>query len=247
MSAGTDTGISSTDNTTNDTTPDFTLSCVTGSTVTLTSSLDGVIGSGACVAGTVTITSSTLSEGVHTNINASQADIAGNVSAVSGDIVVTIDTTVPSAPAITSVDGDVTLPYTTLDTTPDVVVTTSVGDTATITAWTCSPTPAVSTSVTCTPSSALSPGANSVNVILTDSAGNSSSATVLPFTINSPDTTAPTISTVTPITTPTTDTTPDYTFTTNEAGTITYGGSCTSVTTSAIVGNNTITLSTLTP
>ena len=56
------------------------------------------------------------------------------------------------------------------------------------------------------------------------------------------DTTAPVIAEVTAVTTPTTDTTPDYTFSSDEAGTITYGGSCSSSTTSAISGNNTITL-----
>ena len=50
---------------------------------------------------------------------------------------------------------------------------------------------------------------------------------------------------VTAITTPTSDTTPDYTFSSTESGTITYGGSCSSSTTSAISGNNTITLSSL--
>jgi len=50
---------------------------------------------------------------------------------------------------------------------------------------------------------------------------------------------------VTAITTPTTDTTPDYTFSSTESGTITYGGSCSSSTTSATTGNNTITLNTL--
>ena len=50
---------------------------------------------------------------------------------------------------------------------------------------------------------------------------------------------------VTAITTPTTDTTPDYTFSSTESGTLTYGGSCSSSTTSAISGNNTITLSSL--
>lgn len=60
------------------------------------------------------------------------------------------------------------------------------------------------------------------------------------------DTTVPTISEVTPITTPTNDTTPDYTFTTDEAGTITYAGGCSSATTTATAGNNTITLNTLT-
>ena len=56
------------------------------------------------------------------------------------------------------------------------------------------------------------------------------------------DTTAATLAEVTAVTTPTTDSTPDYTFSSDEAGTITYGGSCSSSTTSAISGNNTITL-----
>jgi uncharacterized delta-60 repeat protein len=59
------------------------------------------------------------------------------------------------------------------------------------------------------------------------------------------DTTPPTISQVTPVTTPSNDTTPSYTFTTNEAGTITYGGSCSSATTTATVGSNTVTFNTL--
>ena len=54
------------------------------------------------------------------------------------------------------------------------------------------------------------------------------------------DTTAPTIAEVTAVTTPTNDTTPNYTFSSDEAGTITYGGSCSSSTTSATTGDNTI-------
>jgi len=61
----------------------------------------------------------------------------------------------------------------------------------------------------------------------------------------SDDDTAPTLSEKTPVTTPTTDTTPDYTFNTDEAGTITYGGSCSSSTTDAVVGDNTITFNEL--
>ena len=59
------------------------------------------------------------------------------------------------------------------------------------------------------------------------------------------DTTAPVIAGVTAVTTPTIDSTPNCTFSSDEAGTITYGGSCSSVTTSAPIGNNTITLSSL--
>jgi len=61
----------------------------------------------------------------------------------------------------------------------------------------------------------------------------------------STDTTPPVIAEVTPITTPTSNSTPDYTFSSTEAGTITYGGSCSSSITTAISGNNTITMATL--
>ena len=50
---------------------------------------------------------------------------------------------------------------------------------------------------------------------------------------------------VTPVATPSLDNTPNYTFSSTKAGTITYGGSCSSSTTIAIAGNNTITLNTL--
>ena len=69
-----------------------------------------------------------------------------------------------------------------------------------------------------------------------------SSLTITSFTV---DTTAPTIEEVTAVTTPTHDFTPDYTFSSTEAGTITYGGSCSSSDTSATTDNNTITLASL--
>jgi len=52
---------------------------------------------------------------------------------------------------------------------------------------------------------------------------------------------APVIAEVYPVTTPTSDPSPNYTFSSTKAGTITYGGSCSSGTTSATSGNNTIT------
>ena len=57
--------------------------------------------------------------------------------------------------------------------------------------------------------------------------------------------TKPNISEVTPVATPTNDSTPDYTFSSTKPGTITYGGPCSSSTTIAVAGNNTITLDTL--
>ena len=58
-------------------------------------------------------------------------------------------------------------------------------------------------------------------------------------------TTALIIETVTAVRTPNIDTTPNYTFSSSKAGTITYGGSCSSSTTIAISGNNTITFNAL--
>ena len=57
--------------------------------------------------------------------------------------------------------------------------------------------------------------------------------------------TTPFIDQVTPVTSPTSDSTPDYTFASTATGSITYGGSCSSSTTSASPGNNTITFNTL--
>ena len=59
------------------------------------------------------------------------------------------------------------------------------------------------------------------------------------------DTTAPVIAEVYPVTTPTSDPSPNYTFSSTKAGTITYRGSCSSGTTSATSGNNTITFTSL--
>ena len=90
-------------------------------------------------------------------------------------------------------------------------------------------------------------------IILTSSDGTSwTSYTTDGMTLNdaiykksSYDTTAPVIAEVTSVTTPTNDNTPNYTFSSDEAGTITYGGSCSSSTKSATTGNNTITLNSL--
>ena len=79
-------------------------------------------------------------------------------------------------------------------------------------------------------------------ITVTDSEGNVSSYfTITSFTVVIP----PIIAEVTAVISPTIDTTPNYTFSSSKGGTITYGGSCSSSTTIAIVGNNTITLNTL--
>ena len=79
-------------------------------------------------------------------------------------------------------------------------------------------------------------------ITVTNSTGKiSSSHTITSFTVVIP----PILSEVTPVITPTIDTTPNYTFSSSKAGTITYGGPCSSSTTMAVAGNNTITLNAL--
>jgi hypothetical protein len=106
------------------------------------------------------------------------------------------------------------------------------------------------TTFSLTPSNYLSQGTTYKTKITTgvrDLAGNilaSTYTTSSGFTTVS-DTTAPALFQVTAVTTPTNDTTPNYTFSSSEAGTITYGGSCSSSTTSASAGNNTVTFNAL--
>ena len=58
------------------------------------------------------------------------------------------------------------------------------------------------------------------------------------------DTTAPVIAESTAITTPTSDTTPEYIFSSDEEGTVTYAGGCSSTITDASSGSNTISFTT---
>lgn len=104
LTVGTDTGDSSADNSTSIATPQFTVSCVNGSTVRIFRAGSTLLGSGACSSGTVTITSSTLAEGSHA-ITARQLDAVGNTSSASAGLNITIDTT---APTISSVSSDKT-------------------------------------------------------------------------------------------------------------------------------------------
>ncbi|MFA7171618.1 MAG: right-handed parallel beta-helix repeat-containing protein, partial [Candidatus Paceibacterota bacterium] len=85
--------------------------------------------------------------------------------------------------------------------------------------------------------SALADGALTLSVTLTDKAGNVGSVetdTILK------DTAAPILSEVVPVATPGNNPTPTYIFNSDEAGTITYGGDCSSATTSAMKGDNSI-------
>lgn len=95
LAAISDSGVSSTDQITNVTTPLFNGLAEINSTVILYDT-DGttVLGTGVAAGGIWTITSSTLTAGVHT-ITAKSIDAAGNISLASDGLLVTIDHTSP--------------------------------------------------------------------------------------------------------------------------------------------------------
>ena len=167
---------------------------------------------------------------ISTNTNSLSLGIT-LIATSSGDT----DTTAPAIEQVTAIASP------TSDSTPN--YTFSTDETGTITyGGSCSSgiTSATSGNNTITLVSLSDGTYSNCTIIVTDSAGNvSNTLSITSFTV---DTTAPTVAQVTTVTTPTNDTTPNYTFSTNEAGTITYGGSCSSGTTSATSGNNTITL-----
>ncbi len=98
LNAASDSGTSNTDNLTNDTTPTFDGTAEAASTVTISSSIAGTLGTTVAAGGVWSFTSGLLADGVH-NITATATDAAGNVSAASSALPVTIDATVPSAPS----------------------------------------------------------------------------------------------------------------------------------------------------
>ncbi|MGB1220016.1 MAG: Ig-like domain-containing protein, partial [Alcanivoracaceae bacterium] len=100
MTDATDTGDSNSDDITSDQTPTFTGTAEPNSTVTLTSDVDGTIGSAtADNAGNWTITASTLVAGDH-DISVTAEDAVGNTSSTSSALTITVDT---AAPGVTSV------------------------------------------------------------------------------------------------------------------------------------------------
>ncbi|WP_198781880.1 Ig-like domain-containing protein [Shewanella putrefaciens] len=95
LAMASDSGISSTDNVTNDTTPTLTGSAEANSTVTLTS-IDGVLGTTtADGAGNWSFTPLLTSNSVH-NITATATDAAGNTGVASAALALTLDTQIPS-------------------------------------------------------------------------------------------------------------------------------------------------------
>ena len=106
--AASDSGVSNTDNITNVVRPTFSGTGENGATVTLR---DGItlIGTGMVTGGAWSITAITaLTKGANA-VSATQTDAAGNISAPSAALNVTVDTTAPAVMAVTASPSDAVL------------------------------------------------------------------------------------------------------------------------------------------
>ena len=214
---------------TNDSTPDYTFSSDEAGTITYGGSCSSSTTS--AIDGNNTITLVSLNEGTYSDCTITVTDEAGNISITLTITSFIVDTTVPVISGST-----ITTP--TNDSTPNYTFSSDEAGTITYGGSCSSANKSAISGNNIITLNSLSDGTYSnCTITVTDSAGNSVTLNITSFTVAIP----PTIEEVTFVTTPTNDSTPDYTFSSDEAGTITYGGSCSSTTTSAIDGNNTIT------
>ena len=184
LATASDTGSSSTDNLTANTTPVITGTAEAGATVTLYDT-DGttVLGTATATGGNWSITSNTLAPGAHT-LTAKATDAAGNTGPASSPLTVTIDTAAPPAPSVAvlaagSDSGASATDNITSVTTPVLTGTAEAG--ATVTLYDTDGTTVLGTatatggnwSIT---SNTLAPGAHTLTTKARDAAGNVSSA-----------------------------------------------------------------------
>ncbi|WP_027330129.1 tandem-95 repeat protein [Marinimicrobium agarilyticum] len=136
LNAASDTGNSSTDNLTSETTPALSGTAEANSTVVITSDQDGTVASTtADGSGNWTATASTLTEAAHA-LTATAEDSAGNQSSPSGALTVTVDTSTstPSAPDLSAASdsGTSSTDNLTADTTPTLAGTAEANSTVQI-------------------------------------------------------------------------------------------------------------------
>ncbi|MGO3785800.1 MAG: tandem-95 repeat protein [Pseudoalteromonas prydzensis] len=206
LNAAADSGLSTTDNITNDTTPTFSGTAESGSTVSLYSDQVGagatVIGSGIATDGNWQITTSTLTAGLDHAISAKATDSANNVSSSSSALTVTIDTTAPSAPSAADLtaasdSGSSSTDNITNNTTPTFTGTGTTGDTITLIS---SVDGSIGSTVvsggvwSITVGSAMTSGSHTIVARATDSAGNITNGTSTTITIDT-NVSAPSITT----------------------------------------------------
>ncbi|MCJ2014455.1 Ig-like domain-containing protein, partial [Methylobacterium sp. J-076] len=188
---------------TNDTTPVLTGTAEAGATVTV---FNGATAIGTAVAGTngtFTLTPTTaLGEGANT-LTVTATDVAGNTSAASAGVNLTIDTHAPNVPTLTGQNGPVGTATPTLTGTADAGTTVTVYDNGAPIGTAIAGT---NGTFTLTPTTALGEGANSLTVTATDAAGNVSAASAgVNLTV---DTMAPGTPSLTGLPVATHDTTP---------------------------------------
>ena len=192
---------------------------------------DGTFGS---LSVTYSLTATTLGDGSHT-VRVRAKDALNNQSLDEGtSTTFTVDTQAPTVTVnvLATKNTSPALDGTVDDGTAAIVVTVNGSDYAATNngaTWSLA-------AGTITP--ALGNGTYEVAVKATDPANNiGHDATSDELVI---DTVAPVLAEVTPVTTPTGDNTPSYAFSTTKAGAISYGGPCSSGTTAALSGTNTV-------
>jgi len=207
-----------------DTSPNYTFSSTEVGTIEYGGSCSAGITSAAV--GSNTITLNALSEGTYSDCTIIVTDTFGNVSETLTISSFEVDTTSPTVREVTAVTDP------TNDTTPEYVFSSTEAGTITYDGACSSST----TSAVSLPSSNTIALTNTslgnlaednytdCKVRVTDAAGNVSSwRDISDFEI---DTNAPTLEVVTAVKTPTNDTTPNYSFSSSQSGTVTYGGPC---------------------
>ena len=199
LDATSDTGSSSTDNLTSDTTPLLTGTAEAGSTVSLTSDQSGAIGTGTAGGGSFSIVSSALSQATH-QITATATDVAGNVSPASAALSITIDSANPAAPSTPDLDatsdtGSSSTDNLTSDTTPLLTGTAEAGSTVELFSsvdGSLGTATAAAGAYSLTPGTAMSGGTHQITATATDPAGNVSPASAaLSITIDASPPSAP--------------------------------------------------------
>jgi len=221
---------------TKDNTPSYTFKSSKAGTITYGGSCDS--DNASATADNNTITFNTLSDATYSNCTlyvTSSNGVKGNTLSVTS---FKVDTTAPSLSQVNAVASP------TNDNTPGYAFSSDEAGTISYGGSCDSATTSASSGTNSISFDALGQETyDNCTITVTDSLGHASSAlSVNTFVV---DTTAPSLSQVTAVTTPIKDTTPSYVFSSDESGIISYGGNCSSSTTSASSGNNTITFNTL--
>ncbi len=198
LAAASNSGSDNTDKITNITTPIITGTAEADATVKIYNGTTEVGSATADASGNYIITVTALNEGTH-KLTAIATDTAGNTSAASSALNITIDTTAPSTPTIilatASDTGSNTTDNITSNTKPTITGTAEAGATVKIYRGTTEVGSATADATTgvynATLTTPLNEGVNNLIAIATDTAGNTSAASsALDITV---DTTAPTL------------------------------------------------------